>query len=132
MKNIFLLGLLLFVFNKYSIAQYFCAERHVSESERLEGSYLNTQSNNQTQTSHKKKAGSILEIPVVFHVVHHDSSAIGEEGNHSDFTILSTLDSLNDIYAHSSAVEFGNPFSGVDVGVSLVIAKQDPEGNVLE
>ncbi len=127
MQSISLLGIFLLVFTQYSTAQYFCAGRPATELDRQKAA-----SNND---SHKRahadvrKVGTVLEIPVIFHVIHHDSSTIGQDGNHADSTIFAVLDSVNDILAHTSGAEFDNPFSGIDIGIKLVVAKQDPEGN---
>ena len=129
MKSIIFLATFLLVFSQLGIAQHFCAEHPATQLEIQKGALLNQKNHNSKGSKTSKSSEEVLEIPVVFHVIHHDSSSIGEEGNHTDSTIFATVDSVNNILAHTSGVTFDNPFSGVDIGVKLVIAKQDPDGN---
>ena len=123
MKSTFFLATFLFLFTQKITAQHFCADRTVTELERERGIELNQQTQNNRVI---KTSENTLEIPVAFDVIHHDSSSIGEDGNHTDSTIFATLDSVNNIYAHTSRAEYSNPYSGIDIGIKLTIAKEDP------
>lgn len=68
-------------------------------------------------------------IPIVVHLVHYTTSALGTGANLTDAAVINVIDEVNDRYRHASALNFTNPNSGVDVGIELVLATRDPAGN---
>ncbi len=130
MKKLLLLCLSLTFFIGYSFAQHSeeCASgiiherlmqndpayaKRIQENEALIQRFQKNPQNN--------KSGSVLEIPVVVHIIHTGQS-IGTGANISMTQINSAITRMNDRYrnAHSSSV---------DTEIQFVLAKRDPSGN---
>ncbi|MEZ4956692.1 MAG: MopE-related protein [Saprospiraceae bacterium] len=82
-------------------------------------------------TEHANKSGSIITIPVIFHIVH-DGKNVGTEENLIPDLIYSQLEQLNDDFRGTYGGN-GNcsPSDGVDVEVEFLAAKVDPNGCIL-
>tara|TARA_B100001109_G_scaffold255500_1_gene258824 strand:+ start:23858 stop:26680 length:2823 start_codon:yes stop_codon:yes gene_type:complete len=74
------------------------------------------------KTSPISKSGSILQIPLVVHVIH-TGQAVGVGANISMSQITSAIDTLNARYRNFQG-------SSVDTEIEFVLAKRDPNGNV--
>lgn len=66
------------------------------------------------------RAGGILYVPVVVHIVHNNGAE-----NISDQTVLQGIQDLNDAFANTGP--YHTP-SGFDMGIRFCLAQQDPNG----
>ncbi len=73
--------------------------------------------------------GDTLIIPIVVHIVHASTTALGQGENRTDIEIKNIITGVNSGFAHNSALTFVNPTSGVNTKIKLQFAKRDPNGN---
>ncbi len=74
-------------------------------------------------------ASTTFRVPVVVHLCHYTTSALGTGANLTDADVINSINLLNDRLRHNSGLTFNNPYSGVDVNIELVLAFRDPSGN---
>lgn len=74
-------------------------------------------------------ASVTLRIPVVVHLCHYTTSALGTGANLTDADVINSINLMNDRFSHASGLTFNNPFSGVNANIELVLARRDPSGN---
>ena len=83
------------------------------------------------QTSQSKEAATVVQIPLVIHIVH-NNEPLGTGLNITDDQIQSQVDVINEDFRRLNADRANTPsnFVGVaaDVEVEFVMAKRDPEG----
>lgn len=81
-----------------------------------------------TDHSQKKSSGTVLQIPVVFHVVYNDTAA-----NLHDTVIQNQLRVLNENFRRQNAdtIDTRAPFKPIvgDSEIEFVLATKDPKGN---
>ena len=74
-----------------------------------------------SKTIKRDKAGTILEIPVVVHIIH-TGQAVGVGANISDAQVNSAITRMNDRYRNAHG-------PSVDTEIQFVLAKRDTNGN---
>ena len=72
---------------------------------------------------------TVYKIPIVVHVVHHSSTALGVDENVSDADIINVINGINDRLRHTSGLTFPNPHSGSDAMLELCFATRKPDGS---
>lgn len=109
-------------------------QEHQRQSELFEDWITKTKNLQHSETglfARTDESQPLLEIPVVFHVIH-NGEAVGTGGNLSDDKILEQLSILNADYRRLNADTTETPSTFTDIAadtrIQFVLARQDPEG----
>ncbi|TXB65346.1 PKD domain-containing protein [Vicingus serpentipes] len=129
MKKIILSFLVLFIFLIPSLSKAQCGFDVVREKQLLDPTFVLQEQANELKIKNfippsnvTGKAGSVLTIPVVVHVLH-KGEAVGSGTNISDAQIQSAIDRLNEVYRGL------DPNSPLDFEIEFALAQRDPDCN---